>query len=196
MTDMDTQTDVQEKIIYAAIACIEEYGLQGATIRRIAEKAGQNSAAINYYFRSKDKLLEKAVELTLKNAFDWNDYQVPEDSTATERLELILTRLVLGAQAFPGLTRAHFHGAFVDGLYNEPGIKSLNEFMEEMLRRIKPFCPDHEENELRLSITQMMAAALLYPALLPKAFDSFYPIDFNNGETLKSYIHRIVTRLF
>lgn len=44
---------VEIKIIEAAIECIEQFGLKGATNRRIAEKAGVNLAAINYYFRSK-----------------------------------------------------------------------------------------------------------------------------------------------
>ncbi len=39
---------IERKIIEAAIECIEQYGIQGATNRRIAEIAGVNSAAINY----------------------------------------------------------------------------------------------------------------------------------------------------
>ena len=44
---MPTDT-VEIKIIEAAIDCIEQFGLKGATNRRIAEKAGVNLAAINY----------------------------------------------------------------------------------------------------------------------------------------------------
>ncbi len=44
----------EEKIILAAINCIEKYGLENTTIRKIGEEAGTNSASISYYFRSKD----------------------------------------------------------------------------------------------------------------------------------------------
>ena len=54
---MDT-TATEEKIITATVECIEKYGIKGTTIRQIAETAGVNIAAINYYFRSKDQLFE------------------------------------------------------------------------------------------------------------------------------------------
>ncbi len=193
---MDMQLDAEERIISAAIMCIEEYGLQGATIRRIAEKAGLNSAAINYYFRSKDRLLEKAIDVSLQNAFDWNDYQVPEACTAQERIEAVLFRLVEGAHAYPGLTRAHFFSAFAQGKYDEPGIRHLNQFLEELLQRIKPCCPGREESDLRLVLTQIMAAAFLLPALLPRLFDDFSHLDLSGWDTLHDYIHGVVTRLF
>ena len=196
MMAMDMQLDAEERIVGAAIMCIEEYGLQGATIRRIAEKAGLNSAAINYYFRSKDRLLEKAMDVSLQNAFDWNDYQVPETCTAQERIEAVLLRLVEGAHAYPGLTRAHFFSAFAEGKYDQPGIKRLNQFLEELLKSLKPCCPDREESDLRLVLTQIMAAAFLLPALLPKLFDDFSQLDLSGRDALNDYIHRIVTRLF
>lgn len=193
---MDMQLDAEERIVGAAIMCIEEYGLQGATIRRIAEKAGLNSAAINYYFRSKDKLLEKAIDVSLQNAFDWNDYQVPETYTAQERVEAVLTRLIEGAHAYPGLTRAHFFSAFAQGKYDQPGIRRLNQFLEELLQSIKHCCPGREESDLRLMFIQIMAAAFLLPALLPQLFDAFSHYDLHNSDMLHDYIHRIVTRLF
>lgn len=193
---LDMQMDAEERIISAAIMCIEQYGLQGATIRRIAQKAGLNSAAINYYFRSKDRLLEKAVDVSLQNAFDWNDYQVPETSTAQERIEIVLTRLIEGAHAYPGLTRAHFFSAFAEGRYDEPGIKRLNLFLEELLQRIKPVCIGREESSLRLALMQIMSAAFLLPALLPKLFDDFSQCDLFDQVLLHDYIHRAVTRLF
>ena len=193
---MEMQTEAEERIVGAAIMCIEEFGLQGATIRRIAEKAGLNSAAINYYFRSKDRLLEKATDVSLQNAFDWKDYQVPAGFSAQERIEAVLTRLIEGAHAFPGLTRAHFFCAFAQGKYDQPGIKRLNQFLEELLQSIKPLCTDKEEGELRLAITQIMSAAFLLPALLPKLFDEFSRCDLTGKDMLHAYIHRIVTRLF
>ncbi len=196
MMAMDMQLDAEERIVNAAIMCIEEYGLQGATIRRIAEKAGQNSAAINYYFRSKDRLLEKAIDVSLQNAFDWNDYQVPEVCTAQEHIEAVLTRLIEGAHTYPGLTRAHFFSAFAQGKYDQPGIKRLNQFLEELLNRIKPGCQDRKEGDLRLALMQIMAAAFLLPALLPQLFDAFSRYDFKDRNMLHDYIHRIVTRLF
>ena len=48
----------QERIVLATIQSIEQYGVSRATVRRSADVAGVNVAAINYYFGSKDRLLE------------------------------------------------------------------------------------------------------------------------------------------
>ena len=66
----DKPASVEGKIIQAAIECIEKYGISGATNRQIALEAGVNNAAINYYFRSKEVLIQRCMEITLKNAFD------------------------------------------------------------------------------------------------------------------------------
>ncbi|MFI8415472.1 transcriptional regulator CecR [Serratia sp. NPDC078593] len=46
----------RQQLIAAAIEVFGEYGIQGATTRTIARRAGQNIAAITYYFNSKEGL--------------------------------------------------------------------------------------------------------------------------------------------
>lgn len=46
----------RQQLIQAALAVFGEYGLQAATTREIAHRAGQNIAAIAYHFQSKDGL--------------------------------------------------------------------------------------------------------------------------------------------
>ncbi|KAA9000597.1 transcriptional regulator [Affinibrenneria salicis] len=46
----------RQQLIDAAIALFGAYGTHGATTRQIASRAGQNIAAITYYFGSKDGL--------------------------------------------------------------------------------------------------------------------------------------------
>ncbi|AHG21675.1 transcriptional regulator [Chania multitudinisentens RB-25] len=46
----------RQQLIAAAIEVFGEYGIQGATTREIAQRAGQNIAAITYYFNSKEGL--------------------------------------------------------------------------------------------------------------------------------------------
>lgn len=46
----------RRQLIAAAVEMFGEYGLQGATTRDIAQRAGQNIAAITYYFNSKEGL--------------------------------------------------------------------------------------------------------------------------------------------
>lgn len=195
MNFLDNNISKEEKIINAAIQCIEEHGLEGTTIRRIAEIADVNSAAISYYFRSKDNLIEKAMELSLIHAFDWNDYPDINEYSLKEYVVNIFTRLVEGARAFPGLTRAHFFDVYSKGDYNNIAVKSINQFLKEILKNIRQKYPDMDEDKLRTSLVQIASAAFLAPALTPRLFDSFFSIDFRSSDELKNYINQIVERL-
>lgn len=54
---------VEDKIINATVSCIEKYGIKKTTIRQIGKEAGVNSASINYYFRSKDILMQHVMKV-------------------------------------------------------------------------------------------------------------------------------------
>jgi len=54
--------DTREVILEAALAAFSELGFDGATTRTIASRAGVNHGLIPYYFGSKPKLWEAAVE--------------------------------------------------------------------------------------------------------------------------------------
>ena len=192
---MDKSISPEEKILNATIQCIEQYGLEGTTIRRIADIADVNSAAISYYFRSKDKLVERAMEVSLIHAFDWNDFPKPGECSLHERIVSIFSRLVEGSYAFPGLTRAHFFSVFTKGEYDNPAIKKINEFLEELIKDIRAEYPGKNENEIRTALTQIASAAFLIPSLMPGVFSSISNVDFTNTAQLKAYIGRIVERL-
>jgi AcrR family transcriptional regulator len=50
------------RLLEAAVRIFGEKGLKGATVREIAKAAGQNVAAIAYYFGSKEKLYDTIIE--------------------------------------------------------------------------------------------------------------------------------------
>lgn len=54
-------------ILEAAIAVFSDKGLGGATIRRVAAKAGVNSALSYYYFENKQKLFEETIRLVVSD---------------------------------------------------------------------------------------------------------------------------------
>lgn len=54
--------DVRESLLKAAIKLFAEVGSRGATTRRIAQEAGVNEVTLFRHFKSKDELLEAALE--------------------------------------------------------------------------------------------------------------------------------------
>lgn len=57
----------QNTILAAARDEFAEYGLGGARVDRIAERAGLNKRLIYYYFEDKDKLFQAVLELTYRD---------------------------------------------------------------------------------------------------------------------------------
>lgn len=60
------ETDAKARIMAAARRLIAERGFVGVTVRDITDSAGVNTAAVNYYFRSKDELIRNVFEEGLK----------------------------------------------------------------------------------------------------------------------------------
>jgi AcrR family transcriptional regulator len=59
---MLVQDDTQERLLDAAGQVFAEKGFEGATVRQICQQAQVNIAAVNYYFRDKERLYIEAVK--------------------------------------------------------------------------------------------------------------------------------------
>jgi TetR/AcrR family transcriptional regulator len=57
MTERDKLTE--ERIFEAAKTVFSERGMDGARMQEIADKAGINKSLLHYYFRSKEKALQR-----------------------------------------------------------------------------------------------------------------------------------------
>lgn len=190
---MTTDT-VELKIIEAAIDCIEEFGLKGATNRRIAEKAGVNLAAINYYFRSKENLIEKVMETTLNNAFDWEDIQALPGNTAKERCIAVFEDLIEGGCNYPGISRAHFYDLLANGNYDSQMAKKYTVFMKNLNEDLFQRGTILNREQLALACSQI-ASACLMAILAPKLNQDSLGIDFCNPETRRQFVANLVDKL-
>jgi len=185
------EKSVQETLILATVACIEKQGIDGVTIRSIAQEANVNSAAINYYFGSKDILIEKTLNSTLDNAaMDFHE----ELLNATDLKTLITNFLMYtfeGTIRFPEICKAHFYDAFVKGNYEGKSIKILNDYFVDIIKKAKELKEDIDEDKLKLDILQMFSA-VAFLALMPEMFKQFSCIDLKSYEGIKLYVESLV----
>lgn len=185
----------REKIIVAAINCIEESGLQSLTIRSIAAKAGVNSAAISYYFGTKEKLVEEALNRTLEEL-----KKIPEEILRAEGLDLkqrlraFFTALLDGLVRWPRLIKAHLQSPLLDGNYGAPFCDMFNSFLTDLLRHLEEMPSGQREQNLRALIIQSISAVLI-PGLMPGFFQYFAGLDFADPEARRSYVEDLVNRL-
>lgn len=185
---------IETKIIDSAIECIEKYGVQGATNRKIAEAAGVNNAAINYYFRSKENLIQRCMEVTLENAFDFKDYESLPGNTALERCAAIFNDLIVGGVQYPGLTRSHFYTLLIEGTYESLAVKKLNEFVLHLVTDMQERQIGLDEKGLQLACVQITSAVMM-AILAPRLFMTSFGMDMTDESTRKAFVDRLVRQL-
>jgi AcrR family transcriptional regulator len=187
-------TGVEDKIVLAAIDCIEKYGITGTTTRAIAQMAGVNSAAINYYFRSKDVLIRRCMETTLRNAFDLSDVPSMPGLSARERLVAILVELIEGGCNYPGITRAHFYALLAEGQTDTLLEDRINRFVSDLAEDLRGRDGSLPGRALELALVQIVSAMI--PAILaPRLFARLHGVDFNDADTRQTYVRHLVSRL-
>ena len=185
----------REKIIAAAIGCIEGQGLQALTIRSIASRAGVNSAAINYYFSTKERLVKEALGRTLEEfkRIPEETLQAP-DLDSRDRLRAFFNALFEGIVTWPRITRAHLQSPLFEANYDTRFIDTFNSFLTDLLRRLEETPLRPKQQNLRLRIIQTVSAVLI-PGLMPGLFRYFSGLDFADPEARKSYVEDLVGQL-
>lgn len=185
----------EEKIILAAISCIEKYGIDKTTIRQIGKEAGVNSASISYYFRSKEFLMQQVMDVTLENAFDMGNFEDSRDLPAKERLVCILEGMLAGAMKFPNITRAFFSELLAGNQMDAPVVKKCNEFIGALESELKSAYPDMATEDIRMLLIQAASSTFLFPGLFPEFFGGFPEVDFSNDKIRKIYVEKLISKL-
>lgn len=187
---------MEERIVNAAIACIEREGLHHVTIRGIAHEAGVNSAAISYYFRSKEKLVERALRTTLSNAFeDWEKLLADRGGDLRSVLRSVLGEMCEGTRRYPGLVKAHLYDTFVEGASHTPFMRRFNEFLIALAGKMKSSASRVTDREIGIALTQVTSAILL-PGIFPGLFRANIGVDLGDARSRAAYVDRLIDRYF
>jgi AcrR family transcriptional regulator len=165
-----TKTDPQQLILEAVITCIEKYGLEKTTTRKIAREAGTNIASINYYFRSKDDLIAKALDVTLQHMEeDLIGIVQEEERSFKDVLRKWMLYLIEGSQRYPRVFMAHMYAPLVEKRFDTPGPQVFRQMVDLLSESAERAYPQNEVQELRLGLIDMISA-MLFRILAPKFF--------------------------
>ena len=85
----NTELSTEAKILEAANSIFLQFGYHGTTLQQIATKAGVNTAAIHYYFRSKERLYFRVVENVLDRILN-SDFEVSTKRLGIKKPEWFL----------------------------------------------------------------------------------------------------------
>jgi AcrR family transcriptional regulator len=182
------ELSVQDKIILATIDCIEEEGINAVTTRSIAKKANVNSASINYYFGTKDNLLQKTFESRLSHVkSDLKEIIEHNKDNADLAVKDFLAYTFEGMIRYPGFMKANFYEAFINNNYDGTSVKWINDTLNSLLENMKQNNPEINLEDIKLSMTQMISSILLV-GLMPNLFNDFLGMDIRDAESQKKYI--------
>jgi AcrR family transcriptional regulator len=164
---MTMKNTTRQIILEAVVACIEKFGLEKVTTRKIAREAGTNIASINYYFRSKDELIAETLAMTIKHMLQDVLLAVnkPELSFEASTRDVVFY-LLDGGRRFPGITKAHLSMVIADGNRNSVSARVMTQVFEGLVNRAEREFPNVKKDLLRLRVLQMMTS-IMFMMLAP-----------------------------
>lgn len=188
---------IEDKIVISTIECIEELGMQKATIRAIANKANVNVASINYYFRSKDELIKIALNKALENAFD-EEFFEELDLKHSDRLVIVnnmFSFLMEGTFKFPNISKAYFYIDYIGSKNNNTSLNKLNSFLKIMAQKLLQLYPEKDINDIEISISQCMSL-VLFSGLFPRTFNELNSLDLTQERDRETYVSYFINKYY
>jgi AcrR family transcriptional regulator len=167
MADQELDT-TRERIIDAAGQLFAERGFEATTVRDICQSAGANVAAVNYYFRDKERLYVEAVVQAHRWRLDqaqlpaWNENTPPRETLAdfietffkrvlggpddTWRTKLVMREIMQPSSACAEIAQSNIRPQF--------------EILQGILRELLP--AETSEEELHLTAFSIVGQCLFY----------------------------------
>jgi len=166
----EKEPSTQEAILLATIDCINENGIEHLTTRMIAEKAGANIASINYYFRTKEVLVNQALEITIKHMLeDVNETIDNKNLEFRNILKDVIYYMISGASINMGITAAHLYRLVIEKDYDSISAKSFLTAFNSLLERAVVNFPNHDKDQLR-KILASIFSSMMFMMLSPFFF--------------------------
>jgi AcrR family transcriptional regulator len=185
----------KDRVLVAAIRCIASAGLEGINVRAIAQAAEVNVAAINYYFGSKDQLVQLALERTLEESLvktlpELDEAIVEAGGDVRAALEPFLVTLFGNAMRHPGVAAVHFDNVLRHQDYGG-AMARAQEFFEGFHLRIRPAFGEVDDATARARTAEILMALNL-SALAPRLFDRFLSKPLTEEAGLRDFIGRML----
>ena len=191
---MEDNSSARQRIILAAIDILNMEGASGITTRRIAEEASVNSAAVNYYFGSRDILIDQVLNITLEHAFsDWRMILEVEEFDLPIRIYCLLYYTMEGISMYPGIVHSHLFDSSVKEVRRRVFAERIDSLLDMLSTRLEERTPQTGE-ELRLSLGQMLLTAIS-AAMIPELLLVITKDDIAAAQARSRFILHLMKRL-
>ncbi|WP_314304353.1 TetR/AcrR family transcriptional regulator [Brevibacillus parabrevis] len=179
---MDKNSDTKAKILQTTLELIKSEGFESVTVRKIAADSGTNVALVNYYFGSKDRLINEALSSFLGSFQD--TFDVLDDLTVAPkaRLRQFLTSYVSVISQYPELVARIFAigGAVFTSQYQYGQFLRSIGFVK--VRSVLQELTGEADQELLQMMIMQLFGAIFLPALLKSTLSTGAGIEVGSIE--------------
>ncbi len=183
---MSTKNPTQQLILEAVVTCIEKYGIDRVTTRKIAQEAGTNIASINYYFRSKDELISAALSMTINHMLEDVTAAIEDKQQSLEEvLNSVFYYLLEGGLRFPGVSTAHLYKAITEKKYDSISAQAMIKTFDKLAERVKYDHLQSDPVETRLLLSQIFSS-IMFTMLAPNFFNVARKYQLTTSEHAKN----------
>lgn len=181
-------TDTRESIIKASLKIFAEYGFNDASIRKIANQAGVDSALLYHYFDSKEALFIEAIKSKLIVP-----QKGPESSNFSESPDQRAKRItIMFLERFnDSIDSSTYHALINSSLQNKEAAKLLKNAFENQLVSYVATQFDQESAQLRVAIS----ISVLFGINFVRSVLKFEPINSMSNEEIGTILTPILSPL-
>jgi len=190
-SDITERNDARERIIKAVLEIIGKKGDVRVTVREISNKARVNLAAVNYYFRTKQKLLDEIEEYFFSKVSEVN--KILDDKS-----ESPYEKIIKWAKGITGLINENPGIIWIISnkvIKKEGSGLFLNEFIYKKDRRIINLISEitgiKDSETLSIKFLQIVTG-IINPLIFFYGLKSDFGLKLNRTDTMNTYVEKLI----
>lgn len=197
MSIQPAQSKTKDRIIHVAMDIIASEGFRGITVRKIAEIAGVNVAAVNYYFGSKENLISEAFEYLTVQLRDTFNILKNDDKDAMALLSDFITSYMSVISDYPDMIKSLITYAIQDKPmqgHAEYSVFLQTEGISLISEMIKKAAPGFDELTVSLKTLNLMSG-LSMPFLMGNTINNMLNVNLFDDQIRKVYAELLLNNI-
>jgi AcrR family transcriptional regulator len=180
----------KEKIVKVTTQLIDREGdANSISIRRIAKLAGVSLSSINYYFRTKDELIEESVRIRVNRVMTkWLELETGIDADPLTKFRMYMHNLGEFIYRHSKVMKVSIINVVTHHEADDCMTYSNEKVVFPLLKAI---CPDKEDWQIKIVIEMLFNS--IYMSLIRNInYPEHSAVDFFNDESRKNFINMLV----
>jgi AcrR family transcriptional regulator len=188
---MDNRVDTQDKIIATAIDMVGRQINLDFTIREIAEKANVNLASVNYYFRSKDNLLNEVEKHFVRESHHIYEELINLNVGHKEKIKFWAMKTMEQIMEYPGIIYLIVTKLLNDRRENTGVVELIDTLERKLMPLIKELIGAPDDLTASIKLMQLFSGVVA-PVLFYYGAGRTFNIDMSDRSDRVRYIESLI----